>query len=135
MADDIVAKLSRETCLCWGCAEWGCDDPCDCDCHDWTGIHVAAKAEIERLRRWKAEAIEVLRRWDAVADMVPARLGDLKSDAVAVEIERLRAERALADKLARALRSVIHDKPTAHTDEVWLRIHKALEAHEEARRG
>jgi hypothetical protein len=47
----------------------------------------------------------------------------------------LAAERALADKLARALRSVIHDKPTAHTDEVWLRIHKALEAHEEARRG
>jgi hypothetical protein len=92
VADDIVAKLSRETCLCWGCAEWGCDDPCDCDCHDWTGIHVAAKAEIERLRRWKAEAIEVLRRWDAVADMVPVRLGDRKSDAVAAEIIRLRQE-------------------------------------------
>jgi hypothetical protein len=56
-------------------------------------------------------------------------------EAQQAEIERLRAERALADKLARALRSVIHDKPTAHTDEVWLRIHKALEAHEEARRG
>jgi hypothetical protein len=50
-----------------------------------------AAAEIKRLRRWKAEATEVLTRWDAVADMVPVRLGDLKSDAVAAEIERLRA--------------------------------------------
>ena len=50
MADDIIDKLSRDTCLCWGCAEWGCDDPCDCDCHDWVGIHAAAKAEIQGLR-------------------------------------------------------------------------------------
>ena len=58
----------------------------------------AQQAEIERLRRWKAEAMEVLRRWDEVADMVPARIGDLKSDAVAAEIERLRAERAVTDR-------------------------------------
>ena len=43
-------------------------------------------------------------------------------------------DEALADQLARALRSCIHDRPTAHTDEVWQRIHRALEAHEEARR-
>jgi len=50
-----------------------------------------AAAEIERLRRWKAKATEVLKQWDTVADMVPARLGDKKSDAVAAEIERLRS--------------------------------------------
>jgi len=48
--------------------------------------------EIKQLRRWKAEANWVLKQWDTVADMVPVRLGDLKSAAVAAEIERLRAE-------------------------------------------
>jgi ABC-type nitrate/sulfonate/bicarbonate transport system substrate-binding protein len=52
----------------------------------------AQQAEIERLRRWKAEATEVLKGWDAVANMVPVRLGDRKSDAVAAEIIRLRQE-------------------------------------------
>ena len=126
--DDIVERLEwHNTCV------RNADDLCLLQQALYKIEH--QQSEIERLRRWKAEAIEVLRRWDAVADMVPVRLGDRKSDAVAAEIERLHAERALADKLARALRSVIHDKPTAHTDEVWLRIHKALEAHEEARRG
>jgi hypothetical protein len=94
VADDIIDKLSRPTKECWDCAEWFCDYGCrrPCDCHDWDDIHAAAKAEIERLRRWKAEATEVLKGWDAVANMVPVRLGDRKSDAVAAEIIRLRQE-------------------------------------------
>jgi hypothetical protein len=48
--DDIIDRLSRDVALCWGCVEWGCAD-CFCDCHDWDGIHAAAKAEIGRLRR------------------------------------------------------------------------------------
>jgi hypothetical protein len=78
----------------WCCK--GTDPSCDGpqECANRAALLIEAQqAEIKRLRRWKAEAIEVLSRWDAVADMVPVRLGDLKSDAVAAEIERLRAER------------------------------------------
>ena len=39
--------------------------------------------ELNRLRRWKAEAVEVLKGWDLVADAVerrePARLGSSRS--------------------------------------------------------
>jgi hypothetical protein len=59
---------------------------------DFQATLTRQQAEIERLRRWKAEAMEVLVQWDAVADMVPVRLGDRKSDAVAAEIIRLRQE-------------------------------------------
>ena len=44
------------------------------------------------------------------------------------------AERALADKLAEALRAVRADRPTAHTDAVWFVINTALGTYEEARR-
>ena len=48
------------------------------------------------------------------------------------ENERLRAS---ADQLANALRAVQHDRPSAHTDDVWAAINHALTTHEEARRG
>ncbi len=64
------------------------------------------------------------------------RTGGSAWNDVADEIERLRqAERALADQLASALRSVVHDRPTAHSDAVWNQCLEALEAHQEARRG
>ena len=99
-------------------------------CHTTVPDLVPFLDNIERLRRWKAEAIEVLNRWDAVAVMVPSRLGERKSETVVAEIERLRAEvagkadyaermdalaeerliaynaeRALADQLAEGLRA------------------------------
>lgn len=77
MADDIVQELHD-----WG----GVVDP------TLWGLVIESVAEIERLRRWKAEAIEVLNRWDAVADMVPVRPGDRKSDAVAAEIAKQKKE-------------------------------------------
>ena len=40
------------------------------------------------------------------------------------------AERALADRLAHALRAVRSDRPTAHTDDVWSVINHALSAHQ-----
>ena len=52
-------------------------------------------AEIERLRQWKREAIEVLGSWDVVSGLVtpaPEDLGRSKSDLVAQEIQRLRAK-------------------------------------------
>lgn len=52
----------------------------------------ALQAENGRLRRWKTEAMEVISRWDAIADSVPCELGQRRSDAVAAEIKRLRAE-------------------------------------------
>lgn len=50
--------------------------------------------EIDRLRRWKAEATEVLARWDAVWEHAgcPGRLGQDRSEAVREQIDRLRAE-------------------------------------------
>lgn len=49
--------------------------------------------EIVRLRRWKTEALAVLTGWERVwhAAGQPGRLGEHQSDAVADEIERLRA--------------------------------------------
>lgn len=48
--------------------------------------------EIDRLRRWKAEAIEVLQHWDAVAERfdLSGHLGEFTADAVGKEIDRLR---------------------------------------------
>ena len=46
----------------------------------------------------------------------------------------LSAERALADQLAEALRGVLHDRPSAHTDNVWAVINYALNTYKEARR-
>ena len=63
-------------------------------------IQVSQKAleEIDRLRRWKAEAIEVLNHWDAVAerfDLTTSEyLGNFTADAVGAEIDRMREERA-----------------------------------------
>jgi hypothetical protein len=55
------------------------------------------------------------------------------------EIERLRAaataERVLADQLAKALRIVKADRPSAHTDEVWSVMSNALNTYKKARRG
>ena len=50
--------------------------------------------EIERLRRWKAEATEVIARWEDVALLVPfdsSTLGQSKADVVKNEIARLDA--------------------------------------------
>lgn len=106
--------------------------------HHVAGI-VNRDDEIERLRRWKAEAIEVLKGWDALVELIEVQLGDRKSDAVAAEIERLRTERdderKLANQLARILRLCINDRPTAHTDVVWEDIHEGLAAYKEVRRG
>jgi hypothetical protein len=48
--------------------------------------------ELERLRRWKAEAVEVLNGWERVHDALgkPARPGESKHVAAAIEVERLR---------------------------------------------
>lgn len=74
MSDDIATRLTisggHSPSECWSCGEWGCrnsereyvpclcydddscshDNNCDCDCHEWYGIVIDAKAEIERLR-------------------------------------------------------------------------------------
>lgn len=53
-----------------------------------------AIAEIEQLRRWKAEAMEVLAGWDAVWRDAgsPGELGQYRSTAVRQEIRRLHRE-------------------------------------------
>ena len=48
-------------------------------------------AEIERLRAWKAEAMEVLTNWDLVFEMIETRpqdLGRSKADVMADYIQR-----------------------------------------------
>jgi len=53
-----------------------------------------AMTEIEHLRRWKAEAMEVLAGWDAVWREAgsPGELGQVRSVATCQEIRRLRRE-------------------------------------------
>lgn len=86
-----------------------------CWCNEFDGVCDACQAanEIKRLRaeleRLRVENAEQAQGW--------------------------RAERALADQLANALRTVQHDRPSAHTDSVWAAINQALITHEEARRG
>lgn len=45
----------------------------------------------------------------------------------------LAAERRLANQLADALKMVLHDRPSAHTDNVWAVINHALNTYEEVR--
>ncbi len=101
-----------------------------CDYHEGFDDGVALleneRAEIERLQ---AEA-DRLRTNNTFVEQLVA--GQLSHRLAEVETE-LAAERALANELAIALRSCIHDRPTAHTDAVWIRIHTALENYEKVR--
>lgn len=66
------------------------------------------RPEVEMLRRWKAEAIEVIEQWESLVELVPEpTLGQPKWDSVRGEIERLRTRVAdLEDALA-ALRDAV----------------------------
>ena len=66
---------------------------------------------------------------ELAADVIEAR-----DATIATLIADLAAERALADQLAEALRGVLHDRPSAHTDNVWAVINYALNTYNEARR-
>lgn len=57
----------------------------------------------------------------------------MSGDLIQQLLDDLAAERALADQLAKALRAVRADRPTAHTDAVWVGINTALETYEETR--
>ena len=64
----------------------------------------------------------------AADDLTPC--GTCLTCLAADEIERLRH---LSDELYRALQMVRHDRPTAHTDEVWNAVAVALDAWEARR--
>ncbi len=111
--------------------------------------------EIERLRAAGDEMRADCDAWGVLHVLNLGMIEALRADIAAerAEVERLRADlaavveneqrcisaengwRALADQLAKALRAVRADRPTAHTDAVWLGINTALETYEEARRG
>lgn len=56
--------------------------------------------ELDRLRRWKAEAVEVLASWEQTweAAGMPGTLGMSKAEAVRAEVERLRRQLDAADR-------------------------------------
>lgn len=118
MADDIVERLRAQHLPMFG-----------------PSLISEAADEIERLRRWKAEAITVIEGWEAVWEAAgkPGVLGQSKSLGLLGELGRLDDEierlRALADELADGLR----DEARNHT----LRgaAARALDAWMEARRG
>ena len=56
---------------------------------EWDAIPEAI-AEIERLRKWKAEAMVVMGHYHDLAETVPRRLGHFGWDDIATEIQRLR---------------------------------------------
>lgn len=114
MAEDIVTRLLDV--VCW--------------CNEFDGVCDACQAadEINRLRRFKAEAMAVLDRWQAVADLVPTErrsLGEHWADIVAAEIERLRNENqmlneALANKGTKQVAKIV--STTSSCDEWMLPI-------------
>ena len=79
-----VARLRRWT--CGGHTDHD-DDECDV-CHLEADCRDGAD-EIERLRAWKAEAIEVIRSWEQVWEALgrPGRLGESKAVAVLHAVE------------------------------------------------
>ena len=91
---DIVTALRQRACPAG--LPWTADNPQDDHGHTDCWLQHQAANEIERLRRWKAEATEILARWDSVADTIeigPNQLGLHKSDLVAIELNDLRAQR------------------------------------------
>ena len=70
----------------------------------------AERAEVERLRRWKAEALQVLAGWEAVWEALgmPGDWGQQKSSAALAEVKQLREDfrhaRQTADAIQRGTR-------------------------------
>jgi hypothetical protein len=113
MTMDIVEKLrSRYKVICRICQHM------DSDMGTVHAVMDEAAAEIERLRRWKAEAIGVLEGWNTVWEAAgrPGRLGDSQFIAVAAEFERLRAE--LASERGRSLGIARASCPNCQEDTV-----------------
>lgn len=96
---DIVEKLrSRYKVICRICQHM------DSDMGTVHAVMDEAAAEIERLRAWKAQALDVLAQWAGVFDLIEVRpdmLGRSQAGVVAAEFERLRAE--LDSERARSL--------------------------------
>ena len=88
MSGDIVERLGHVT---------ADDEQCRC-------LKCEAAAEIQRLRRWRAEAAEVIGRWETLVPLgddtlSPHWLGRSKCVLVAAHIARLTAERAEVERL------------------------------------
>lgn len=127
MSDDILSRLycSYEK------AGWPCESCTFC----------AARTEIERLRRWKAEATTVLVEWDAVWECAgKGILGESKQRGVVAELGRLDDEierlRAVVDALVdRPFRGTSEERRFRLYGSDWSAVHDALDKWEEARRG
>ena len=119
VADDIINELAT-ACTCGPLDADGACLPC------------CARKEIERLRRWKAEATTVLVEWDAVWECAgKGTLGESKQRGVVAELGRLDDEierlRAAGDALADSVETAL----TGYS----LDIYQTLPAWREARRG
>jgi hypothetical protein len=92
MSDDLAARLRA------------------CD----IGICDEAAAEIDRLRRWKAEATAVIERWDALWELLgrPGRLGEFQQTGVHDEFMRLRAQ-------VERIRAAVNDPVTDAEIAAW----------------
>jgi hypothetical protein len=91
------------------------------------------QAENERLRAPSWD--ELLGYFDLIypADVFTGVSGD-PGPRMIVAIRELAAERALANELAEVLRQVQCDRPTVHSDAVWVSLVHALAHHAEARK-
>lgn len=94
---DVAAIRERLEATEKGAYTWGA-----CG-HEWTNLKDAralldaldaARVEVERLQRWKAEAMEVLTGWEAVHEALgkPGRLGQSKSEASRIALAAIRAD-------------------------------------------
>lgn len=129
MSDDIVTRLRQA-----GTVNWG-----HYSAPSLSGLLADAADEIERLRRWKAEATAVIEEWEAVWESAgkPSLLGQSKPIGLMAELGRLadEIERLRSVLVALAEQDASLDELIYPNDE-WLSAYThAVTIGKEARRG
>ena len=111
MADNLVASLRSS-------AEW----IKEMEHESWLGT-----AELQ------IEAADAIQQRDAEVDRLRDEMSTMHRTVVHDCCVQVQSERRLADQLADALKMVLHDRPSAHTDNVWSVINHALNTYEGVR--
>lgn len=117
MADNLVASLRSS-------AEW----IKEMEHESWLGT---AELQIEAADAIQQRDDEIVRLKAEVERIEGQR--KLRADMAYLFKAERNDERALANQLADALKMVLHDRPSAHTDNVWSVINHALNTYEGVR--
>lgn len=98
-------------------------DPSEPNQEDWLDCADALLEEVDRLRAWKAEALEVSRQWEEawVTAGRPGTIGRPKSEGMIAHVKALTAalERMSEDKVRERLAKVLDAQEAMHCTRVW----------------